>query len=327
MFFQNVYKGENDLWRYLLTILGTLFGLFFIGQIPVTIPILLALYRQDITFDDITDFQGNPDFSLVGLDGNLGMFLILLDFVIALLILVFLLHRFHRRSWRSLINYSESFNWSKIGFAFGLWFFLSLAPEAVNYLLSPDSYTYQFDLAKFLPLLAISIFILPLQTSFEEIFMRGYLMQTFGYWSGSRLLPLILTSLIFGFMHGMNPEVGRFGFATMMSYYIGTGLFLGILTLMDDSLELALGVHAATNIYASTIVTFDGSALQTSALFKTEVIHIEWIIPVFFVFAALFTYICYKKYGWSDWTRLYGQIEAPLPQANSKESQDASDFG
>lgn len=319
MFFQNVYKGENDPWRYLLTIFGTLIGLLFIGQIPVSIPILLAYNRGDISLEGINDFQSNPDFSLVGIDSNLGMFLLLLDFVIALLILFFLLRWLHRRSWRSLINYSETLDWSKIGFAFGLWFLLSIAPEAINYLASPESYTYQFDIAKFLPLLAISIFILPLQTSFEEIFMRGYLMQTFGYWSGSRLIPLLLTSLIFGLMHGMNPEVGKFGFATMMSYYIGTGLFLGILTLMDDSLELALGVHAATNIYAATIVTFDGSALQTAAIFKTEVINIELMFPVFFAFAALFTYLCYKKYGWSDWTRLYGSIASPNPVASGND--------
>jgi hypothetical protein len=30
----------------------------------------------------------------------------------------------------------------------------------------------------------------------------------------------------------------------MFVYYIGTGLFLGILTLMDEGMELALGFHA-----------------------------------------------------------------------------------
>jgi hypothetical protein len=33
----------------------------------------------------------------------------------------------------------------------------------------------------------------------------------------------------------------------MFVYYIGTGLFLGILTLMDE-MELALGFHAANNL-------------------------------------------------------------------------------
>ncbi len=308
MFFQNVYKGANDPWRYLLTILGTLAGLLFIGQIPVTIPVLQAYFKGDISLADIENFQANPDFTKIGIDANVGMFLLLMTFVIALIILLFLVQIIHRRSWRSLINYKEQFNWSKIGFAFGLWFLMSLVPEAINYGLSPESYSYQLNWSKFLPLLAISIFILPLQTSFEEIFMRGYLLQAFGYWTGTRLIPLLVTSAIFGLMHGMNPEVGKFGFGTMMFYYIGTGLFLGIITLMDDSLELALGVHAATNIYASTIVTFEGSALQTPAIFKTEIINIELMIPVFFAFAALFTFICARKYDWSDWSKLYAKI-------------------
>lgn len=319
MFFQNVYKGLNEPWRYLVTIFSTLVGLLFIGQIPVTIPIIQAYLRNDISLDDVENFQSNPDFNSLGIDNNLGILLLLLSFVIALIILVFFVKWIHRRNWKSLINYSETLNWEKIGFAFVLWFMMSLVPEGVNYLLSPESYTYQLDWSKFLPLLAISLFILPLQTSFEEIFMRGYLMQAFGYWFGNRLLPLLITSLIFGLMHGMNPEVSKFGFGTMMTYYIGTGLFLGIITLMDDSLELALGVHAATNIYASTIVTFEGSALQTSAIFKTDVVNIEMMIPVFFAFAALFTFLCYKKYGWSDWTKVYGGITHPQAMASQEE--------
>ena len=113
-------------------------------------------------------------------------------------------------------------------------------------------------------------------------------------------------------MHGANPEVSKFGWGIMMSYYIGTGLFLGIITLMDDSLELALGVHAATNIFAATMVTFEGAALQTPALFKTEIVNIELMIPVFFVFASIFTLICARKYGWSNWQKLLGKIDRSL---------------
>ena len=180
MFFQNAAKGKNDPWRYFLTILGTLVALLFIGQIPLAFPILQAYFKGDIGLEEVESFQNNPDFGILGIDVNLGMFLLLLDFVIALFFLILLVEKVHRRSWRSMVNYAERLNWNKIGFAFALWLGISLLSEGVNYYLSPDSYVYQLNWSKFLPLLAISIFILPLQTSFEELFIRGYLMQSIG---------------------------------------------------------------------------------------------------------------------------------------------------
>jgi hypothetical protein len=44
----------------------------------------------------------------------------------------------------------------------------------------------------------------------------------------------------------------------MFVYYIGTGLF-GILTLMDEGMELALGFHAANNLVGALLVTSDWS--------------------------------------------------------------------
>ena len=80
-------------------------------------------------------------------------------------------------------------------------------------------------------------------------------------------MPLLVTSVLFGLMHAANPEVEKMGFIIML-YYIGTGLFLGILTLMDEGLELALGFHAANNLIGALLLTSDWSALQTNSLLK-----------------------------------------------------------
>ncbi|MEL6867899.1 MAG: CPBP family glutamic-type intramembrane protease, partial [Bacteroidota bacterium] len=86
-------------------------------------------------------------------------------------------------------------------------------------------------------------------------------MQGLGNGFGNRWMPLLITSALFGAMHLLNPEIKAFGLGLMMTYYITFGLFLGIISLMDNSLDLALGIHAATNIFGAAIVTFDGSAL------------------------------------------------------------------
>ena len=43
---------------------------------------------------------------------------------------------------------------------------------------------------------------------------------------------------------------------------------LGILTLMDDGLELALGFHAANNLITALLVTADWTAFQTDSILQ-----------------------------------------------------------
>lgn len=308
MFFNNVFKGENEFWQYLVTFILVILG-YVLGQVPLLVAMFYAAANNsELGMDVLEKFANTMNFDLIGMDVNLGVFLILLTFVGALLGLFIGVRFLHKRPFKTLITSAQNINWGKIFFAFGVWMLMTMSLEALGYFLDPDNYIFQFDASKFFILLLISIFILPLQTSCEELVFRGYLMQGVGLIAGWRWVPLLLTSVLFGSMHMANPEVGEFGFELMMFYYIGTGLFLGVLTLMDDSLELALGVHAATNIYGALFVTFDSSALQTPALFKTLEVNTDYLLVVSFSMFAIFLFICAKKYGWNDWSRLYGKI-------------------
>jgi len=103
-------------------------------------------------------------------------------------------------------------------------------------------------------------------------------------------------------MHLGNPEVEKLG-SGILIFYIGTGLFLGIITLMDEGLELALGFHAANNLITALLVTADWTAFQTNSLFKdVSAPELGWdvLIPVFVIYPALL-YFFGKKYGWTDW--------------------------
>ena len=90
------------------------------------------------------------------------------------------------------------------------------------------------------------------------------------------------------------------------------GFFLGIITLMDNGLELALGVHAANNIVAALLLTSDWTALQTNSIYrdiskdpKLELIQVVPLIIVFFIFIFIFS----KKYKWNNWKdQLTGKI-------------------
>ena len=135
-------------------------------------------------------------------------------------------------------------------------------------------------------------------------------MQGLGILAKNRWLPLIVTSTLFGLMHIANPEVEKLGFGLMV-YYIGTGFFLGIMTLMDEGLELALGFHAANNLITALLVTADWTAFQTDSIYRDisePTLGLDAYVPIFIVFPILL-FIFSRKYRWSNWKdRLFGKV-------------------
>jgi hypothetical protein len=169
---------------------------------------------------------------------------------------------------------------------------------------------------KFAILLIISLILFPFQIGFEEYVFRGFLMQQIGVALKNKWMPLIITSVLFGVAHSANPEVAEMGYIVMI-FYIGTGVLLGVMTLMDEGLELALGFHLGNNLMAALLVTSDWSALQTDAIFKytseqaSQTIG-EILVPVLFVF-PIYIFILAKVYKWTNWKdKLFGKVEKSL---------------
>jgi membrane protease YdiL (CAAX protease family) len=156
----------------------------------------------------------------------------------------------------------------------------------------------------------------PCQIGLEEYLFRGYLMQQIGIVVKNRWFPLVFTSVVFGLFHGANPEVAEMGYGVMV-FYIGTGFLLGIMTLMDESLELALGFHLGNNMMAALLITSDYSAIHTDAVFKysgvenpADVLN-EMIISIAIVYPIIL-YIFAKRYNWKDWSsKLTGKVLPP----------------
>lgn len=310
MFFKIAKSGKNDWWRYLLGIILVFLGVV-LGQIIMALIVKLVGIQAGLNDDEIGELINSMELQSIGIGQNLTLVLLLLGFVGGLVGLWVVVKFLHQRHFQTLITPFERINWRKFFFGFGLWMGLSLFAELVFYFLSPEDYTLQFQPGPFFGLLLVSLFLLPLQTSFEELFFRGYLMQGLGLISVFRWIPLLLTSAAFGLLHFENPEVDAFGFGTTMAYYIGVGLFLGIVTLMDDGLELALGVHAATNIFSALFVTFDDSAIPTAAIFRNAEVNMPLMLGGLVIAAVLFTGYVAQKYGWKDWSKCYGKIDRP----------------
>jgi len=232
---------------------------------------------------------------------------------IACLALLFWVKFVHQQSIRTLTTSRAKVDWNRILFSFTVWSLITMVLVFLSYIMAPEDFVYNFKPLPFFTFLILAIILLPLQTSFEEYLFRGYLMQGIGVATKSRLIPLVVTSVLFGLMHIANPEVGKLG-PIIMVYYIGTGFFLGIITLMDEGLELALGFHAANNIIGALLVTADWTALQTHSIFKDisePSAGVDVLLPVVVIFPILLV-IFGKKYGWTNWKeRLTGKLPEP----------------
>ncbi|MCD8414830.1 CPBP family intramembrane metalloprotease [Tenacibaculum dicentrarchi] len=308
-FIQQAYKGRNNWLYYFAAITLILFGWQLIGILPLA---LVAILHSK----NLGEFSNaaNESFMTLGIDKNLFLFLMILMFAIGLFFLFLSIKFIHKRAIKTLITSRENIDWSRFWFGFITWGIVAVSVTLLGVFLSPENYIWNFKPVPFFTLVAVSFLFLPLQTSFEELLFRGYFMQSLGVLFKNRWMPLIITSVAFGLLHGANPEVEKLGYISMV-FYIGTGFFFGITTLMDKGTELSLGLHAVNNIVAAFLVTTNWTVFQTDALFidtSEPSVGIEMFLPVFVLY-PLILLLFSKKYGWKNWKeKLFGQIEKPI---------------
>jgi len=302
MFLTQVKKfPKKEWWRYALgfVIIALSYGL---GQIP-----LILAWIEKIGLEGM---QNTPQRDLIRiLDDNSTLFFSLLIFVFVLFGILIVL-QIHSQSFKQLVTGRNSISWKRILFSFLLLTVFIVISTIIDYVMNPQDFVWNFQLQPFIILLAIAVVLLPIQTSVEEFVFRGYLMQGLASVTNTRWVPLIFSALIFGAMHFSNPEVDELGIYAKV-FYIGTGLFLGILTLMDDGMELALGFHAANNLITALLVTANYTVIQTPAILKYTVKPepgLSVIVPLLVLYPVLL-FIFAKKYKWTNWKgRLLGYL-------------------
>lgn len=308
-FIQQAYKGQNQWYVYLLVIFIVLLGWQFIGVIPLAIT---AVLHSENTSEFLR--AADDSFMSLGINKNLFLFMMVVMFAFGLASLFLGVKYIHKRAVKTIITSRDKIDWNRFWFGFCVWGILSVLVVSSDILLAPENYTWNFKPLPFFTLVIVSFLFLPIQTSFEELLFRGYFMQGLGTWFKNRWVPLIVTSVAFGLLHGANPEVEKLGYISMV-FYIGTGFFFGITTLMDEGTELALGLHAINNIVAAFLVTTDWTVFQTDALFvdtSDPSVGIEMFLPVFVLY-PLMLLLFSKKYGWKNWKeKLFGNIEKPV---------------
>lgn len=275
---------------------------YFLGILMIVVAYILGSYflLLDLQWNfGIESFDAVTEKELSKILGNNRLlFWLIIPFLFVALFLVFHTKFVHKRTILSIFTGREKFDWKRFFFSFTL-LLVVLALFLLFQYLSSDSLIFQFNAQKFIPLFIIAILLLPIQTSCEEILFRSYILQGIKMRTRKNSIAVLISGLMFGAIHIGNPEVAKIGYH-IIAYYMLVGVFLSLISLYDNGIELALGYHAANNIFAVLMITNDWQAFQTDAVFLDTSNPGNGLKSLFglLVVLPLLFFILYKKYKW-----------------------------
>jgi membrane protease YdiL (CAAX protease family) len=256
----------------------------------------------------MADIQEKPqllfDPEKIGMNKNILLALLFSMFIFAFAGLMMVVRRVHKKTLTSIVTAYDKVRFKRFFFAFGIWGVLLIISVLLAYFLNKDEVKVQFDPVNFIFLVVVCVILMPIQTTTEELIFRGYLVQGLSQVFKNGIIPLIITSVLFGMVHMDNPEAKTYGWLTMLPYYTIFGFFLGAITLLDEGLELAMGIHCANNLISSLLITSPNGVLKTDAIFVASgedpaSEFITWAVM------ALITFIIFwRKYRWKNFNLL-----------------------
>lgn len=284
-------------------VLGTLliFVLYFVGSLGILADIHLNFPTLSVESMDAAFYQtmGHTRF----------LFWVLFPYLLVFIGLLLHIRLVHKRRTLSALTSRDHFRWKRFFFAFMLIIVLMGALLAIQIYADSfghgQAFVFQFNPAKFFPLLVVSLLMLPIQTACEELLFRSYLLQGLKLRIKRTGTSILLSSLMFGLMHIGNPEIHEMGYH-MLIYYFLSGLFLALITTVDDGLELAIGYHFANNLIAAIFVTTDWQVFRTDALYLN---HQDpgtgWSSLIFLLILLPSLFLLFKRiYKWPSWKEI-----------------------
>jgi uncharacterized protein len=261
-------RGKNTWWRYVLSIGSILVFWQIIGTIPFAVFYLLG-WTKDIF---------------------LNYLVVNLTFVFFILSIWLAVRFIHERPFLSLITPFTRFDGKRALLGFGCWTCITAVITIVDSLVHPGLYQVSFQWPGWLWFALSGIVLTTIQASTEEIFFRGYLLQSFARKVHSKAILVILSGLVFAVPHFFNPEMNS-GFVLLALFYFGFGVFLTLVTLKDNRLELAIGIHSANNLFSVIIANYKESALPSISIFTSGAIEPLFNLISFLIGAVVFWFL------------------------------------
>lgn len=139
--------------------------------------------------------------------------------------------------------------------------------------LNSGNYQWTFDLSRFIPYLLIAATLIPMQTTAEEVFYRGWIQQRLENERRSIWFVSLASAFLFALPHLGNPEVNGELFLAVLGYG-ASGFMFAWVSMRDKSIGVAVGAHAANNILAGLVVSSADSALPAASIWTTP--EVSW---------------------------------------------------
>ncbi|MEZ5451434.1 MAG: CPBP family intramembrane glutamic endopeptidase [Thiothrix sp.] len=279
--------GKNDWWRYLVSIILIVFFWQVIGALPLGALVIVLMGDNDPT----TNVELDP-LKFEGVD-SIWPYLAINFTILGMLLGLFLAVRFiHKRYLRTVVTPLERVDWQRLLLGFGVFLLLIASATLIEALFKPGEYVVSFDARQFLLFLPVALVVTPLQAAAEELLFRGYLMQGMGLLTRSKAVPVLGSSLLFMAAHLTNPEMVEDVYLVPVLYFL-LALFLAVITVKSNSLELAIGVHAANNLFAVLVMNYENSALPAPSIFTANSVDPLASLVSFVVVASAFYWIVF----------------------------------
>ncbi|WP_204154187.1 CPBP family intramembrane glutamic endopeptidase [Leptolyngbya sp. CCY15150] len=282
--------GKHRGWRYVLGLVV----IFFVGLVVggIAAPRIAFLFGGQ---EGLAAFR-RLDYAAFGPVGSFVAVRAIFPFFLAgILIAVTLIHQRHPRT---LVTAREKISWRRIGHGFVAWFVpILLIAGLGQYFFYPDTFSFNFDLTTFALFVPLALVFTAIQTTTEELFFRGYIMQGASIVWTNRVFLALVPATIFALAHLLNPEASAGGWLTVFfNYFLVPGLVWTVVSLIDGTTELAIGVHFANNIGGVLLFNVAGSAADAPALFTISKFHATYTALSMLVVVPVFLAIAYKVF-------------------------------
>jgi membrane protease YdiL (CAAX protease family) len=273
--------GKNEWWRYILAIFLILISWQIVGAIPSFILILWTMVDGD------PNTAVTADGGFIGIDVNTSFTIMMLASIAFLGGIILALRFIHQRKLITLITPLKQLNWKRLLQGFITWAIFSAIIGLIESVLYPGRYIFTFDKQHFPIFLFLALFLIPIQTSTEELFFRGYILQGLGLRIRNQIVLSIISGVIFMAPHLLNPEA-QLNYLLMGATYFAIGVTLAYMTLRTGTLEIALGMHAANNLFTALFANAVVTVMPTPSIFTVNELDVTYATVTTFIACILF---------------------------------------
>ena len=281
--------GKNQWWRWLVVTIvavypfvGNAYDYLFSPSEEVVTNGVTPVVREIIYIPNTTIFES---------------YLRYIGFLV-LFIIVFIV--FHRRSPFTLITVFKKFDWWRYVFCNASWGLCIIMYLSFTYVAFPENFLWNYKQEEFLYLLLLSFTIVPIVAFFKALVFRGYLLQVAGKIAKTKLNAIILVSLVYTFISGFTYEIEIMGYQMLLFYFV-SAFVVGVITVLDNRLELAIGIQTANNVISTTYITSTWYGASTYALLLDEgEPHMLFLVYIPLFILILYFILLKNIYNWKN---------------------------